>query len=325
METIESLGDWIRRTGSFLELAETKGWSELIPRLKEEQQQNLLNLRKGVSEIIESFASPQPVLPRLGDLLDELRHLEEEFDEVSIDWREKFLAVKISTVILEGVDLGAFSIQLCWTRLAQGCDGSCFDVVALDPNTPSCNEEVTHPHVKNDELCVGDALLPLRHSLQQGRLVDAFLLIRSVLTTYNPNSAYVQLDKWDGSPCQDCGDDTCEDDLCICERCRDDYCCNCVSCCCSCDQLYCSNCESRCAVCEVSCCSCCLQTSADSDRDCCPDCRRPCSVCGRKVASDELDENGCCPSCLETEADSPLLVNDPNPQPENSHESIAIP
>ena len=133
---LENLASRIRKTSKFLEVAEAKGWVEVISHLEKGQRQNLLNLRNQVSEMSEAYNAKKPVLPQLADLLAEVRQLEEEFDGLNIDWGGKFLAVKIPPVTLEEVSLGAFQIRLFWSRLAQGCEVTCFEIVALDPNSP---------------------------------------------------------------------------------------------------------------------------------------------------------------------------------------------
>jgi hypothetical protein len=45
------------------------------------------------------------------------------------------------------------------------------------------------------------------------RLAGAFLLVRSVLLTYNPASSYVVLEEWTGQSRADCGHTTVPDEL----------------------------------------------------------------------------------------------------------------
>ena len=72
------------------------------------------------------------------------------------------------------------------------------------PNPASTNSDVIHPHVKDGELCAGDAKAPINAALASGRLADAFLIIQSTLTDLQRRSAYVKLDQWHGVPCSDC-------------------------------------------------------------------------------------------------------------------------
>ncbi|MBI3411450.1 MAG: hypothetical protein HY040_24240, partial [Planctomycetes bacterium] len=166
----------------------------------------------------------RPVVPELRSFMEELRQLEDEFDGVEVDLKRKLLAVTTGPITLEEIYLGRFTVQLTWTELIQNTSSNAFDVVALDANPPANNDGVTHPHVKSEKLCAGDASSPVKLALEQGRLVDAFCLVRSVLTTYNPGSAYVALEHWEGCTCCECGYEAGSDDLYGCERCENDFC-----------------------------------------------------------------------------------------------------
>ncbi|CAN5301697.1 hypothetical protein BH11PLA2_BH11PLA2_31640 [soil metagenome] len=114
------------------------------------------------------------------------------------------LRVRTEPLTLKDVDLEPFAIELHWTRLAHQKGSSCFDIVALEPNPASGRDEVTHPHLNDGELCAGDSAIPIQCALVESRISDAFVMIRSVLTTYNPRSAYVQLDEWENDLCDSC-------------------------------------------------------------------------------------------------------------------------
>ena len=222
----------------------------------------------------------------------------DEFEEVQIDWDERFVGATTEPITLERVYLGAFAIRLHWERLARRLDAQCFDVVALDPNPAATDDRVTHPHVKDKTLCAGDATMPLKKALEQGRLADAFCLVRGVLTHYHADSPHVPLDAWDGTSCRDCGRTVCDDDCCSCGGCDDDFCYDCTRSCAACDATRCLDCLGRCAVCEADHCAQCLQKCASSDKDCCSGCLRACATCGAEVARTELDaETERCPSC----------------------------
>lgn len=190
-------------------------------------------------------------VPDLRGWLAEFGQLADEFGDLAVDLRQHRLRVTTEPVVLEGVPLGSFAIALDWTRLGREPNSHCFAVEALDPYPASSDhhEGVTHPHVQKGVLCAGEASLPIRRALEEGRLADTFLLVRSVLTHYNPDSAYVKLADWDsdGDTCNDCG---CRDDLSGCDRCGADHCSECLSSCAGCDNYVCSSCEDRCTQCE---------------------------------------------------------------------------
>jgi hypothetical protein len=144
-----------------VEKARERGW-HLAARSQQAHLQSVLRaVAESLREAQEKMLLPPPSLPSLNDLLAELQNLDVEFDDVVLD-QKTFLAVQTDSIVLEGIDLGRFSIRFHWVRLAQRDSQSCFDVVALDPNSASSNEDVTHPHVRSQQLCAGDATLPLQ-------------------------------------------------------------------------------------------------------------------------------------------------------------------
>jgi hypothetical protein len=171
------------------------------------------------------------------------------------------------------------------------------EVIADEPNTAELNTEVTHPHVRNGELCSGDAQYALQKALQQGRLAEAFLLIRAVLSEYNPGSAYVKLENWHGTSCGNCGITVNDDDRSYCEACEGDYCTECSDCCANCGTCRCMSCMESCAACEDRCCPRCLETTT-SDQSLCRSCRVTCPGCQLLFGPGDLsDDTGLCQDC----------------------------
>jgi hypothetical protein len=161
--------------------------------------------------------------------------------------------------------------------------------VALEPNPAAANDAVTHPHVSGGVLWAGDAAAAIGRALEEGRLADAFCLVRSVLTHYNPASPHVPLEDWAGQDCHECGCNARADDLSPCACCGCDLCEDCLGCCAGCRAGRCQQCLERCPSCEESYCPGCLGRSASSDKACCHTCLRVCAACGAAVAPDELD------------------------------------
>ncbi|MGB7160278.1 MAG: hypothetical protein WBD40_19580 [Tepidisphaeraceae bacterium] len=271
-----------------------------------------------VNDVLNHRRSPRgpcPVTPR--QLLEELRQLDEELNEVLIKPRQGIVAVVTKPVTLEGVRLGRFRIELHLGRLADRHDATAFDCVALDPNPAAASEDTTHPHVRDDALCAGEASIPIATALAEGRVCDAFLLISGVLHTYNPGSPYVALQDWSGVACGDCGFTCGEDDLYRCQHCGDDVCESCISSCDACGESYCGNCLRR--------------ERADGDGDdgdgdgdyLCPSCRTNCPRCGRVALREDVEGVGMCARCdEEREADEHEPADEPQDQPrkETNHE-----
>ncbi|MCP4259366.1 MAG: hypothetical protein GY774_17925 [Planctomycetes bacterium] len=158
-------------------------------------------------------------------------------------------------------------------------------VVALDPHPAATDEDVTHPHVSDRKLCEGDGAVTIRLALEQSRLFDFFSMIRSILSTYNPDSPYVSLDDWHGEPCYDCGYVMSRDDIYYCSYCDHDFCSECSTYCRCCDEGCCVGCAEQCPYCEDH---------------VCMNCMRECVECNSLYCSSCLEEN-VCPNCKEEE------------------------
>jgi hypothetical protein len=279
-----------------------RGATILLPRLEEQlpgQVQAVLNAASQARQNLEQT----PTVPELATLVPELQQLEVEFGGLHIDLEEAIVSVTTDPITLAGVHLGAFTIQLDWRHLTDDAEGQCLKILARDPNPAATADDVTHPHVKYESLCAGDAKVPLRKALEQGRLSDAFNLVNSVLSHYNPKSAHVRLDDWEGSLCQDCGAACSDDERYNCDGCNNYVCSDCLESCASCDRGRCGNCLSPCAVCEVRYCNSCLTACASTDKECCSNCLKPCAECEHLVATDELEaESGLCPECAGADA-----------------------
>jgi hypothetical protein len=234
--------------------------------------------------------------------LAEVRQLVDEFGEVEVRWNENVVRAVTEPITLRGIELGRFGIDFHWKRFESETGVRCFDIVALEPNPASGRDEIVHPHVNGRDLCAGDAEGPVHRALDDGRIVEAFLMIRSVLTTYNRSSPYVSLEAWEGSPCSDCGSRVRDDDRTACEGCDRDLCQSCSQLCERCHSPRCGHCLDACAVCECSCCSGCMM-SAPGERRVCPSCFETCDGCGRSVPKDELEDDLCTQCVPEEDSD----------------------
>ncbi len=218
------------------------------------------------------LAVAAPPVPSYATILDDLNQIEEEFGSWTLDLRGKCLAVHTQEIELEGVYLGPFEIQLKLEELEYCDPRTSFTILALDPHPAGTDSGVTHPHVSSGRLCPGDAVNAIGEALRQGRLCDFFMVVRSVLTTYNPDSPYVKLDEWHGVACYECGDSTDEDHRYYCEACGYDYCDYCSSYCRGCEESRCNGCLTSCSDCGDSFCSSCLKACEECDAKCCSDC-----------------------------------------------------
>jgi hypothetical protein len=225
-----------------------------------------------------------PPVPTPRDLVLELQQLKQEFGEYQYDADDQALSVETEPIELEGIALGAFRIELHLNHLGTKAQQSALRIVALDPNPPAGNDSVTHPHVSDENLCAGDATAALQAAMASGRIADVFMLVKSVLSTYNPHSPYVALDNWHGTPCAECGYTIVDDDeRYTCQICDGDFCSECTTSCNHCDDTICVSCAVRCPQCDHSFCKGCLETCEQCDRELCHGCK----------------VDGLCPDCLE--------------------------
>jgi hypothetical protein len=287
----------LRHSEDLFNLARSCNLHLIEPSLEEQTRFHARSLRitlqdqeSGQQSVRRSFS--------LRDFYQDLVQLEQEFPAVRVNWEESQLIVETENIILADVELGHFSLRLNWKHWAQDQNLTCLKVVAEEPNTAELNDEISHPHVREGELCVGDALSALHKAFEEGRLAEAFLIVRAVLTNYNSKSAYVRLEEWQGIPCYDCGNVTNPEERNYCEGCEHDYCQDCISSCSSCGDSRCLSCLGECSVCNERCCGTCSETSTISDQAICRSCREVCPGCQGTVGPGDLHtETGLCPDC----------------------------
>jgi hypothetical protein len=247
----------LNRTFSLLQLATSRQWTvasrDLIEDLDSLLNQLDIELRV-VRRELNSRLRPRH-LSTPGDVYADLLALPSEFEELTIDLQQRTISVSTEPIGLEGTSLGRFRIELKWSDLGQH---RAYRVRAIDPQAATGSHEVTHPHVRNDELCEGDGSIAIAAAMAEGRLLEFFLLVRQVLQTYNPDSAFIPLDRWDGVSCQDCGDRMPADEAGHCDRCEDPLCSDCSIGCDRCHAYVCNGCSSLCEACESSHCTSCL-------------------------------------------------------------------
>ncbi|WP_278471814.1 hypothetical protein [Gimesia maris] len=268
--------------------AQERGWFRVASKLKRELSAEIFQLTRqlvSLQQELESATAEKP-LPAVHTIYEDLLTLEEEFGDYIIDLKNKTISVVTESIVLEGVYLGAFEIRL---ELAELNSDSLFHyhVFAQDPQPPITDEAVTHPHVQSDNVCEGDARVPIKRALEQGRLLDFFVLVSRLLRTYNPESPYVALSDWHSAECHECGDVVTTEEQTHCTNCENRLCRQCANRCVDCDSSYCHDCVTRCEICRD---------------DCCESCLKECELCGSSCCSYCLDHEERCPIC-ETQED----------------------
>jgi len=280
----------VRRAQDRVHLAARYHLDLTVPRLKEELSGWIDNLARRVEQLRAEHTLAAYPVPELAEWIRELRQLEAEFGAVEVRWSDEVLRVVTEPIVLEDVELGPFAIEFGWDYSRRFRGARAFEVIALEPNPATGRDEVVHPHVEGRRLCAGEATEPLRQAVDEGRLADAFLLVHSVLTTYNPRSPYVPLSQWDGFRCANCARRDSESSRSECAACDCSLCSECSDSCCRCSETRCSECLTPCDVCDDRFCAACL-IETRSNRLVCNDCRATCPQCRATVAKDEINED----------------------------------
>jgi hypothetical protein len=264
------------------------GWFSAADRCCSRVSRLLSDISYSASRIRPLTEGPREENPKLSTLVNELNQIKKEFGGIELNTAENYISVETESIELEGVYLGPFKIQLELDRLSELYKSPPYFVIALDQHPAATSEEVTHPHVSNEQLCEGDGSVAIRAALEQGRLSDFFTMARSILNTYNPDSPYISLYDWDGEPCYECGYIMGSDNSYYCSFCDRAFCEECTTCCRSCDETVCLGCAAKCEVCEepvcprcarvrcikckIVCCESCI------DEDLCLDCQKESEV-----------------------------------------------
>jgi hypothetical protein len=254
-----------------LEYALRRGWRVASDSLLADLEYSLRRLRTECDtchvNLPRSTVAGRLALP--GEIVADILALHAEFDDLAIILEEKLLQVQTDLIVLNDTALGRFRIELRWDLIGRQ---RAYEVIAETPNTPENDQEVTHPHVRDRQLCEGEGAAPIRRALAEGRVLDFFTLVRQLLNTYNSGSAYVELRRWNGVACKDCGYIMPGDDHGVCDRCEDPLCSDCSIGCSRCDRYVCNSCSTSCEACERTLCESCLQAADDSGRLLCPTC-----------------------------------------------------
>jgi len=267
--------------------AHERGWHFAAGRLQRDLQFGLNRLEQELANVRNSLetVTGHVVLATVGDLYRDFIWLQQEFDDVSWDLHRQTLSVTTEPIVLEEVSLGRFEIRLDWEDLTTP---SPYSIIAVDANPAASDESVTHPHVQTEKLCEGDAHLPICRALADGRFADFFVVVSRTLHTYNSSSPFVDLDRWCGVTCEDCGSSVGEDDYWVCESCSSRLCDDCRVSCEGCSDAFCSQCVTTCECCEVDHCNGCFAT---------------CAACQERVCPNCLEDNGKCRSCYAKECE----------------------
>ncbi len=282
-----------------LSLCEIRNWQAAGEKVLKQIEAALRDIPYHIQQVEQAVQACNIKVPSVTDVYQELTQADEEFDGLAYHKQDDLLAVTTEPIELNDIHLGEFEIQLHVPSLSEMRYNSIYRIFALDPHPATSNECVTHPHVSDERLCAGDAGAAINMALGAGRICDFFLLVRSVLTNYNPDSPYVSLDNWYGTPCYECGYVARGDDVYWCECCQHEYCGECSSYCRRCDESTCIGCLDNCTVCN---------------EPVCPSCMTTCPECGEQL----------CKTCLEELQCPCIQENEENQDEESENTTTAV-
>lgn len=289
-----------------------RGWLAASKRSGAQIVRDLNNLDHEISNWRSQQSQCPPGPTPLRDLVDDLTALDEEMDDLAFDPLTEILSVVTDSITLEDICLGRFQIQLPLRKLEIG------NVIALDPCRPSGNDYCTHPHVSNNDLCLGDGGGATYAAAREGRLLDFFTIVSSILHTYAKGYAYVEMDEWEGDPCHSCGER--QPELARCYDCRDYFCDECIGPCCTCEEDICDGCSDRCCLCDERLCNHCIIKCERCKKYVCAECSTECEQCGESLCDRCRNDQLCsCQDDAEEDEDEDADVN------ENENESDASP
>lgn len=206
--------------------------------------------------------------PRLRDIVDDLQALDAEFEntlEITLKGDQSSLSVTTSPIILtyhgEEYHFNKFRLVVSLGIIGT-LQAGYVQAIPLDPNYAETDEydEISHPHVSHEQICIGDGIAAANNALAEGRLLDLLTILNSVLHTYNPRGPYVRLEDWEGDgriSCAECGEST--SDPCWCDHCQHEVCDECSFRCAICGERMCTACDKRCQKCEEPICEGCTK------------------------------------------------------------------
>jgi len=144
-------------------------------------------------------------------ILEELRGLNQEFDDLQVSIDRIQVTTK-SPVIFDSINFGKFRLSINFDYI---------DVIAeaitpiypvfQHPSLYSCSCDgynlFPHPHIEDDSICLGNGENACDKALYDVRILDAFMIIQSVLNTYSPGTSYCFLEDYNTVICRTCWPD----------------------------------------------------------------------------------------------------------------------
>ncbi len=209
---------------------------------------------------------------RQREIFADLQALCDEFPSVTLDLHRGELTVETHSIVLEEIDLGPFAIVL---TLAPSKPTLTYAVFARQPHPPTVTTRRLIRMFVTTRFAKAKGDHPSTQRSPKG-LFDFFVLVRQILETYNPASAFVRLSDWQGVSCTECGQFDRAEELTYCHECETDLCYDCAIACEECGRDGCSRCQRSCHDCQ---------------RDLCEACIGTCPACAERICSECLEDH----------------------------------
>lgn len=301
-----------------------RGWLVAAAHRGMQLQYDIRRLKSAIEQAPQAPLCPRSIVAAsLRDMLADVEALRREFPQVEFVCDRHSTGIKVTTdpIVLRDVALGQFEIFLVVPdqALVEGTGRGVY--FQVDGGCRTFGRDHRHPHIDGVGLCEGAGTQAITAALGECRLLDFFLVVRSLLATYNPRSAYAKLDE----PAYDDDDD--DDDTTECEDCGctvaydESYSCDCCGC------ETCGDCNDRCDVCEDR--GMCRGCRVDCNgEDCeirmCPTCSAWCDRCNQHYCPECYSkEDNRCRECIEEAAELSRLREPREPAAEAAEAAAA--
>jgi len=201
-------------------------------------------------------------LPAINNIVNELSDIISEYGGFHFEddgFNNSHITAELGPFTIDDIEFGIYQISISIPELCS--DYTCKIIAnAVTPNYPHGDSLHTHPHIRNQEICLGDGSQAIHNASKDARIVDIYSIIQSILKTYG-SDPFIRMTAWTGNKCDDCGRYYDVEEEKVCADCNHYYCNQCVDSCCDIETAKCGNCKSTkysCDECGVGLCGECV-------------------------------------------------------------------
>ena len=161
------------RTMERLRLVQLRNWQAASQSLALDADYTAGCLLRAIEHLRHNLspATKPKLVASASEIFADLMALDDEFEAVTLNLKERSAAVLTAPIVLEDVYLGPFRIVLHWEQIGKAQP---YDVIAVEPNCAEGHDDVTHPHVRDQQLCEGEGAVPIKAALSCGRIQPCY-------------------------------------------------------------------------------------------------------------------------------------------------------